>query len=315
MSNDARTIRFIANATQHAFITSQADADLFACRVGEGKSAGLAWSIYHHTLENPGARWALIRDTWENLRATTQKEFFKWFPIGVMGSYNKGEKTYTWTRSPMSGEVLFLGMDDEKDAAKIQSLELGGAALDEPAPAAGTGGIAELIFDILLTRMRQPGMKWYPIKLAENNPDETHWTYRRFVDPGHEDFKFYQTHAAENLSNLPKDYYEKQEKHLGHRHDLVRRFVQGKFGFQKLGRDVTPEWNDDLHLAESLAPLEGIELKLLWDFGLNPTCKSHDRYMPGTQQSCNYERTFRRDELQEFLIAFVECLEADVVKP
>ena len=45
-------ILFEANKTQQAFITSKAEADLFACRMGEGKSTALAWAIWYHTKLN-----------------------------------------------------------------------------------------------------------------------------------------------------------------------------------------------------------------------------------------------------------------------
>ena len=32
-------------------------------------------------------------------------------------------------------------------------------------------------------------MKDYPVKLAQNNSDETHWSYKRFVKPGTDGFK------------------------------------------------------------------------------------------------------------------------------
>src|SRR5690606_9219523 len=41
---------------------------------------------------------------------------------------------------------------------------------------------------------------------------------------------------------------------------------------QSKGRAVTPEWNDDLHLAQGLQPVQGLPLKLMWDGGLNPPC-------------------------------------------
>jgi len=84
----------------------------------------------------------------------------------------------------MVGEVVFIGMDVEADATKLQSRELAGFCIDEPAPAALQGGVSEFIFDTAMTRLRQKGMKWYGAKLAENNPDEGHWTHRRFVEPG-----------------------------------------------------------------------------------------------------------------------------------
>lgn len=265
-------IKFVPNPLQKAFIESRAIADLFSSRMGEGKSAGLAWSIFYHTRHNPGAQWALIRDTWENLQATTMKEFFKWFPPGVMGTYHQTKKEWTWAEGIGRGTVNFIGMDDPNDASKLQSRELAGIAIDEPAPAAQSGGVAEMIFDIALSRLRQPEMNWYAVKLAENNPDETHWTYRRFVDPGTEGFRIWQPISPENEKNLPQGYYGQLRRLWSHRSDLQRRFIDGKFGFQQVGRLVTPEWSDDLHLAVGLLPVRGQELALLWDFGLNPTC-------------------------------------------
>lgn len=277
MSEGVHRTKFHANPVQDLFITSRAEADLFSCRMGEGKSTALVWACFYHTSHNPGARWAFIRDTFENLRDTTQKTFFEWFPPGIYGTYNASSKTFKWNcklpdGTPLTGEVLFIGMDDPKDAAKLQSRELAGLAIDEAAPAAETGGVPEFVFDTAMTRLRQPGMQWYAVKIAQNNPDETHWTYERFVDPGDPNFRFFQTREAENEKNLPKDYYKKMRRHLAHRPDLQKRFVDGKFGFTQIGDQVTPEWNDDLHLVPRLEPVRNVELILCWDFGLRPTC-------------------------------------------
>ena len=265
-------VNFVPNPTQKSFIESRAKADLFSSRVGEGKSAGLAWAVYYHARHNPGAVWAIVRDTSVNLERTTQKEFFKWFPPGIFGSYKASNKTFTWAPGVAQGEVIFLGLDDPKDASKLMSLELAGIAMDEPAPAVGSAGIDELVFDLGVTRLRQPGMKWYAIKLAENNPDEAHWTYEKFVAPGSDGYAVHQPNAPENEANLPAGYYADIRYRLRNRPDLVRRFVDGKFGFQQEGKAVTPEWSDDLHLALGLVPVRQSELILLWDFGLNPTC-------------------------------------------
>ncbi len=266
---------FLANPVQKNFIESRADADLFSSRVGEGKSAALVWSTFVHSRLNPGAEWAILRDTFENIQRTTQKEFFKWFPPGIYGEYNVQRKEFRWASGICEGgSVTFLGMDDPKDASKLLSWELSGIAMDEPAPAVGSAGIDEMIFDLGLTRLRKPLMKWYPMKLATNNPDEQHWTYTKFVSPGVEgmNFKVWQPSEAENSKNLPVDYYERMRRTLANRPDLIRRFVDGKFGFQQIGKSVTPQWNDDIHLANGLYPLKGIPLHLLWDFGHNPTC-------------------------------------------
>ena len=273
MTNTAvHKVEFIPNPYQRSFVESQAKADLFSSRMGEGKSTALAWSVLYHTRHNPGARHAIIRDTWENIQATTMKTFFEWFPPGVFGTFHHTKRTFTWAEGIASGEVEFLGMDDPQDASKLMSRELAGFGIDEPAPAVGSAGVDETIFDIAMSRLRQPNMKWYTAKLAENNPDEVHWTYRRFVVPGTEGFKIWQPPAPENEQNLPPSYYAELRRIWQHRPDLVRRFVDGEFGFQQEGKAVTPQWSDRLHLASGLIPLPNRELVLLWDFGHNPTC-------------------------------------------
>src|SRR5271163_3412109 len=89
-------IKFNPNPLQKQFIESRAKADLFSSRMGEGKSAALCWATLYHTRHNPGAIWYLIRDTWENIRATTMEEFFKWFPPGIMGTFHATHKEFTW---------------------------------------------------------------------------------------------------------------------------------------------------------------------------------------------------------------------------
>lgn len=269
---ETHNVTFHANPLQRQFIESRAKADLYSSRMGEGKSTGLAWATLYHSRHNPGAKWALIRDTWENMQATTLKTFMEWFPPGVFGTYNVGRKTFVWAEGVSAGEVQFLGMDDPADASKLMSRELAGFGIDEPAPAVGSAGVAETIFDIAMTRLRQPGMQWYGAKLAENNPDEAHWTYKRWVTEPDEGFVLWQPHTPENTQNLPPDYYEQMRKTLAHRPDLIRRFVEGDFGFQQIGKSVTPQWSDRLNLALGLSPIRGRELVMLWDFGLNPTC-------------------------------------------
>ena len=263
---------FNPNPLQKRFIESQAKADLFSSRMGEGKSTALCWAAYYHTRHNPGASWVIIRDTFENLVATTQKSFFSWFPPGVYGTYNASKKCFTWAEGVAKGEVYFLGLDDQTDATKLMSREYAGFGMDEPAPAVGSAGIDEMVFDMAMSRLRQPGMKWYAAKLAENNPDEAHWTYKKFVKEKLEGFQLWQPDRPENMANLPATYYQQLRSLWSHRPDLIRRFVDGEFGFQSVGKSVTPQWSDKLHLAIGLIPVPRQPIHLLWDFGHNPTC-------------------------------------------
>lgn len=284
-------IEFQANATQRAFIESRAEADLFSSRKGEGKSAALCWSCFYHTRANPGAPWALIRDTWENLQRTTLQEFMSWFPPAEgWGEWNNGRREYTWKPDFMGGAVTtFMGMDERADASKVASMPLAGIGMDEPCPAdiEKSAGIDEFIFTTAMGQLRWPKARWYACKLAQNNSDEHHWTFRRFIDPGTpktgialkklqvEGFKLFQPNLPENLANLPPGYYERQRREydaMG-RPDLVARFVEGKVTNQMVGKVMTPEWRDDVHLAPfGLRPVPGYDLVLCWDWGLTPTC-------------------------------------------
>ena len=272
MSEGDHKTTFKPNPMQQSFIESRAKADLFSSRMGEGKSTALTWAAYYHSRHNPGARWAIIRDTFENIKGTTMKSFMDWFQPGVYGTYHGGNKTFTWASGIAQGEVLFMGMDDANDATKLMSRELAGFGMDEPAPALGNTGINEFVFDMAMSRLRQPGMKWYAAKLAENNPDEAHWTYRKFVTPGSDGFTIWQPRMPENILHLPKDYYNGLRATFKHRPDLVRRFVDGEFGFQAVGKNVTPQWNDKFHLAIGLVPEDRAELICCWDFGHTPVC-------------------------------------------
>jgi len=272
MAQTVHRTEFNPNPVQRNFIESRARADLFSSRMGEGKSTAIAWASLYHTRHNPGATWAIIRDTFENIVGTTQKTFFQWFPPGVYGSYNASKKTFTWAEGVAKGDVVFMGMDDQNDATKLMSRELAGFAIDEPAPAVGSAGVDEMIFDIALSRLRQPGMNWYCAKLAENNPDEAHWTYTRFVRDPDPDFRVWQPAMPENIMHLPKEYYAGLRKTWRHRPDLIRRFVDGEFGFQIEGKAVTPQWSEKIHLTLGLTPIPRLEAIMLWDFGHNPTC-------------------------------------------
>lgn len=293
---EGREIRFVANPTQKLFIEHRPFdgfvrppdwpatmnprvVDLFSCRAGEGKSAAIVWSVWFYTKYNPGAAALIFRDTWENCRDTTQKEFFHWFPEDVMGKYIKSEKLWEWLpASGLTGTVNFLGMDDPKDAAKLQSKFFGIAACDEPSPAAGTGGIDKSIFQLALGRLRQKGMQWYAFKAAQNNPDESHWTYQMFVDPGTEadatspGFTHYQTRTPENAKNLPPGYYQSMMRDLADRPDLQRRMAKGEFGFQQLGKPVCPKFDANVHLMEELDVPSNGEMWMSWDGGHTPVC-------------------------------------------
>ena len=236
-----------------------------------------------YALAFPGARLLIARDTGPNLRDTTQKTFFDWFPDGVAGHWEKSTNTFWLSTGPDTapGEILFRGLDDESDIQRVLSLDLGGAFLDEP-----QGGIAlrgergvvhepginRKLFLALLARCgRQTG---YPkmLWMGGNPPAPEHWIAKEFeYDPGasgcdppknpRRDRHLYLGDQETNRHNLPPRYYEDSERDFGVDTPMARRFLRGLWiPFAALkpfhaswvryaGKDGEPECPERQHLV------------------------------------------------------------------
>ncbi len=74
---------------------------------------------------------------------------------------------------------------------------------------------------------------------------------------------------AENLENLPADYYEENAE--GATTDYVRVYHCGRYGFVQQGKPVFPEFRDDIHAARDVIPVDpNRTLYVGLDFGLTP---------------------------------------------
>ena len=213
--------------------------------LGCGKTTAGAMKAWAYGQDFPGARIAVIRDTWPNLRDTTQKTFLEWFPEGVVGHYHHTSKTYFLkTPSGKPIEILFRAMDDKKDISNVLSLDLAAAWIDEP-----QGGLAlrgesltsepgidhELFLSVLARCGRQtgyPGMCW----LTGNPPASSHWIGREFGYKGsgaptnpNPEYRLYLGDQATNRQNLPVGYYERLERLFGVGTPMARRFLKGEW--------------------------------------------------------------------------------------
>ena len=273
MLEETVKVDFHPHPTQRRFIRCKQPAALFSGRMREGKTTAIVWSIFDYALQNPTVDQLMVRDTFDSLERTTLQEFLFWFKD--MGEMKLSKKRFDWKVGDIRSSMHLLGIDDPKDMTKLQSLQYGLAAMDEIGPSVdvNSGGIPEDAFDFIFTRFSPKAAKWYGIRCAENNPDESHWSYRRFVDPGSDGFIVFQPPEPENEENIRAGYYDDLDKNLAHRPDLLRRFGRsGKFGFTQVGKPVVKNWNEHLHLAERLRFVKGRDLVLCWDGGFNPTC-------------------------------------------
>ena len=256
------------------------------------------------TIQQPGkdgirrTRFAIIRNTYPELKTTTIKTFQDWFPPSVcpvkwsapitarMIVLDIGDGT------GVDMEVFFLALDNTDDVKKLLSMELTCGWINEARE------VPKSILDGLTGRVgryppkREGGPTWNGVILDTNPPPDDHWWYKYAEEEVPEGWAFFSQPPAllrqikdgggitwkdnpdaENIQNLPNgyDYYRNQ---LGGKdQQWVRVYIEGRYGTIVSGRPVYPEFRDDLHLAqEALFADKTVPLLLGWDFGLTPAC-------------------------------------------
>lgn len=219
-------------------------------------------------------RWGIIRNSYPELKTTTLKTWFEWCPQEY-GKVNMDSPIIHHVRvGDLDMEVLFLALDRPEDAKKLLSLELTGAFLNEARE------IDKGILDALTGRVgrypsrNQGGATWSGIIMDTNPPDDQSWWYHAAEVETPKGWKFFRQPSgdspqAENIENLPKDYYERIK--AGKDDDWIKVYVRGEYGFVTEGKPVYPMFRDRIHVAVSpIIPAKGIPLILGVDFGLTP---------------------------------------------
>ena len=105
---------------------------------GSGKSTACVFEVPRRGLMQAVSeqgvrktRFAVVRNTVPQLRDTTMKTWFDWFPNGSIGYYKETGKTYYIKAEGLDCEVMFRALDDAADIKNLLSLELTGAWLNE----------------------------------------------------------------------------------------------------------------------------------------------------------------------------------------
>jgi hypothetical protein len=282
--------------------------------VGSGKSSSCCVEIVHHALRQKPyrntrhSRWAVIRNTFPELKSTTIKTWQMWFPDSIAPMRWDSPIT-SRMRVPDIGdgtgldlEVLFIALDSPEDTGKLRSLELTGAWINE------CSEVPKEVFDMLTQRVgRYPPKSWggpvdTGVILDTNPPDDDHWYYKFAEEDTPVDWKFFRQPGAllhqpknregltrldsaadvddyapnplaENVHNISNGYGYWLNQIPGKNQDWINVFLLGKYGTTADGKPVFPEYDDAVHVAkESLVPVPGARLFAGWDFGLTPAC-------------------------------------------
>jgi hypothetical protein len=271
-----------AGPTLTRFHQSNAFVRLVIGPIGSGKSVATGpIEILRRAREQaPGpdgirhSRWVVIRNTYAELMSTTIRTWNDWCPTRFGRFVQDAPISHQLQFDDVDMQVDFLSADRDADMKKLLSFEVTGIAINEVA------SVPRSIFNTALGRVgrypaqRNGGCTWSGVVMDSNPVDVDSWLYKLFVEEKPQGFELFRQPGgrspdAENLKNLPPDYYARLAASMPE--DWVKVFVDGEWGFSFDGKPVFPEFRDGTHTArEVLQPFPGVPVLIGVDFGLTP---------------------------------------------
>lgn len=252
-------------------------------------------------------RWAVVRNTFPDLKNTTVKSWLDWFPEETYGRfYWDRPYRHVIRLGDVEMEVIFLALDSEDDIRKLRSFEFTGiwfnelefiekAIVDEAEsrtgryPAVKDGGpswdgvIADMnapredhFIPLMMGEVALPDDWTEEERLAYRKPDT--WGYHvqppamiELKDASGTVTGYLPNAKAENTKWLKPGYYA--EKIKGKTKQWIDSRVLNKITVFVDGRPVWAQFNEDIHVSkEPLEPIKGWPVYVGLDFGRNPAC-------------------------------------------
>lgn len=275
--------------------------------IGSGKSVQCVIEIFRRCLEqeagNDGvrrSRWAIVRNTYPELKSTTIKTWQDWIPDEVCHiKYDSPITGLLKLNLPdgtrVEAEILFMALDKPKDVKKLLSLELTGCWVNEARE------IIRDIIDGVDSRVgRYPGkaygapITWDGIIMDTNPPDDKHWwaelernTPSAEDDPTGRGWEFYvqppallevlggkyiPNPEAENAKHQQKGYDYWLGMLAGKAKEWINVYVLNQFGLLIDGAGVYKDsFRPTVHVSQNnLTATRHGQIYLGWDFGLTP---------------------------------------------
>lgn len=300
--------------TLEQYILSQTQRTMIKGPLGSGKTNASCWKGFRiNNMQAPDsngirkARGVAIRNTYPDLFSTTIKDWLDMFEH--LGAFKQGGMEppthYMKYRlddgSRVEAEVMFLALDREDHIKKLRGVQATWGWVNE---------VKEIPFAVLEMLDLRVGRypkdvrpSWYGIFGDTNAPDNDHWYYRMAEElrpdgwlflsqPGGvtrkaADAPWEVNPLAENIQNLPPDYYRNGLQGKTEPWILVN--LANEYGFVSDGKPVYPDYRDSVHCkAFELTP--NLPLHIGLDFGLTPAAVIAQR-MPNGQWRVRYELT------------------------
>lgn len=268
-------INYAPPKTLSRFINFHKVDELFQCWVtgpfGSGKTTANFFKLIRlSALEKPDpdgvirTRAVIVRNTYPMLKDTTLKSWNYWFRDGQAGHWNATDKIFTLIMKGMEIEVMFRPLDTAEDIARVLSLEINFAIVDEFVE------IPRAIIEALSGRCgrynRPDGNKptIFGIWGASNPSTEDNWWHDYLFRASEDEARnmptsdiaeyFMQPSGfapdVENLENLPNNYYTNLAK--GKTKAWIKQFIEGEWGFSIAGQPVVPAFSRTRNIVKGL---------------------------------------------------------------
>jgi len=295
----AKTINYVAEPTLARFHLSPAFFRGVMGPFGSGKSVGMMMELVRlgmaERVQADGwrrSRYAVIRNTYPELKSTTIKTFKAWWPEEVMTWRGDIpiEAHLILKDAKVDIEFIFISLDRPDSVKKLLSLELTGAWVNEAREIdisiinALTGRVGRY------PRKQDGGFNRACIIADTNPPSPTNWWFNYAEKDTPQGFEFFKqppallriarkgfqdvylpNPKAENIRNLEEGFTYYLRQTFGKTSEWINVHLLGKYGTLLSGRPVYPEYSAERH-RRKLVRLENRPLLLAFDFGLTPAC-------------------------------------------
>ena len=283
-------LKYTAGKTASAFMRCMAFFRLILGPIGSGKSVVCVMEIMRQCAQMPAgkdgirrSRWAVIRNTRQQLKDTTLKTWLDWIKPGLFGRWKESDMLFELKFNDIHAEILFRPLDSPEDVQRVLSLELTGAWINE------SREIPREIVEAVMGRIgrypkREDVPEYWCGLIADTNPPEVDSDWYKIAEglPLEEDnansvmecVTFKQPSGlsddAENKANLRPNYYEDLAR--GKTKAWVDTYIHGLYSPSQSGKPVYANtFRQDRHV--SLTPLKidhMLPVVIGFDTGLTP---------------------------------------------
>lgn len=286
-----------SGATLERYLASRARRRFIFGPLGSGKTFTCAFDALRCARDQaPDAQGLrrteglVTRTTMPELKTTALKD---WLEL-LDGKFRGELGEMTWGPPPIyrlrfalpdktrvESNVTFLGLDDPDGIDRIRGMPLTWAWINEAREM--PYGVVSMIFGRCgrFPRIADGGPTWSGTFGDTNMPDQEHWLYRFAEEEHPQGWEFFRqpggvvkrdghwvpNPSAENLENLPANYYTDQL--AGASEDWIRVYLAAEYGYVHDGKPIYPEYVDAQHCRE-FEIVRTLGLYIGFDFGLTP---------------------------------------------